>query len=72
MINDLIYYPIVGVPFIVFLGMITIFMFCLTAFIAIMKRKGEIKLSIKWHFKLAYLSILLGIIHAILGLMLYI
>lgn len=71
MLQEISYYLISGIPFIVYLGVITIIMFALTAVLAILKRKGKIKISIKWHFYLAYISIFLGIIHGVLGIMAY-
>lgn len=72
MLQDITYYMFFGIPFIVFLGIITIVLFVITALIALLKRKGMIKYSIKWHYRTAYLSILLGIIHSILGISIYI
>ena len=71
MLQDITYYLIFGIPFIVYLGIITILMFVITALFAILKRKGKTKISIQWHFRLAILSIILGIIHGILGITAY-
>ena len=71
MLQDITYYLIFGIPFIVYLGIITILMFVITALFAILKRKGKTKISIQWHFRLAILSIILGIIHGILGITTY-
>jgi len=62
MLQEITYYLILGIPFIVYLGIFTIFMFGLTAMLAILKRRGKTKIPIQWHFRLAYVSILLGII----------
>ena len=35
------------------------------------KRKGKIKMSINWHYRLAIISIVLGLIHGILGISAY-
>jgi len=72
MFQEITYYMFFGVPFIVYLGIITILMFIATAILAILKRKGKIKYSIQWHYRLAYLSIILGIVHSILGISIYI
>jgi len=72
MFQEFTYYLIFGMPFIVYLGILTIFMFIVTASIASLKRKGKIKLSIKWHYNLAYVSIILALIHGILGILAYI
>jgi len=72
MFQEITYYMVFGIPFIVYLGSITILMFILTAILALLKRKGKLKYSLQWHYRLAYLSILLGIIHSILGISAYI
>ncbi|MCK5300553.1 MAG: hypothetical protein KAJ21_01530 [Thermoplasmatales archaeon] len=71
MLENITYYPIFDIPFIVYLGIITILLFFLTALIAFLRRKGKIKISIKWHYYLAYISITLGLIHGILVLLAY-
>jgi len=72
MFQEITYYMIFGIPFIVYLGIITILMFMATATLAVLKRKGKIKYSIQLHYRLAYLSIFLGVIHSILGISIYI
>ena len=72
MLQNITYYPIFNIPLIVYIGILTITFVLITASIALLKRKQKIKISIKWHYRLAYVSILLGIIHGILALMAYI
>ena len=71
MFQEITYYYFLGLPFIVYLGGITIFFFILTALLALLKRKGKLKISILWHYRLAFVSILLGVIHAVLGVAIY-
>jgi len=71
MLQEITYYLIFGIPFIVYLGIITILMFMLTALLAVLKRKGKMKFSIQWHYRLAYISIILGIIHGVLTVITY-
>jgi hypothetical protein len=71
MFQEITYYLIFGIPFIVYLGVVTIFMFIITASLALLKRKGKIKISINWHYRLAYISIILGLIHGFLGILAY-
>lgn len=71
MFQEITYYLINGIPFIVYLGIITIIMFIITASFALLKRKGKIKMSINWHYRLAYISIVLGLIHGFLGISAY-
>jgi hypothetical protein len=71
-LEEISYYLILGLPFILYLGIITIIFFIITATLALFKRKGLIKISINWHYRLAYISIFLAIIHGILGFLAYI
>ena len=72
MLQEITYYMIFGMPFIVYIGIITILLFLITATLALLKRKNKIKISIKWHYILAFISIIFGIIHGILGFISYI
>jgi dolichyl-phosphate-mannose--protein O-mannosyl transferase len=72
MLQDISYFYILGIPFIVYLGIITIGFFLITALLAILKRKNMINMSVQWHYHLAFLSIVLGIFHSILGVLIYI
>ena len=72
MLQNISYYQIFGLPFILYLGIITIGLFLITAILAILKRKGKLKMSIQWHYRLAYISIIFGIIHGILGILIYV
>ena len=71
MFQEVTYYLIFGIPFIVYLGIITILMFIITASIALLRRKGKIKISVYWHYRLAYISIILALIHGFLGISAY-
>jgi hypothetical protein len=71
MFQEISYYLIFGFPLIVHLGIITILMLTITALIALLKRKVNIKISIKWHHRLAYFSIILALLHGIFGLFAY-
>ncbi len=72
MLQEITYYLIFGIPFIVHLGLVVLMLFVVTALLALLKRKQKIKYSIQWHYRLAYLSIILGLVHAVLGLLAYI
>jgi hypothetical protein len=71
MFQEITYFLIFGIPFIVYLGIVTIIMFIITALLALLKKKVKIKISIKWHYRLAYISIILALIHGILGISAY-
>jgi hypothetical protein len=72
MLNEISYYLIFGLPFIIYLGILVILMMILTALIAILRKKNKIKISVFWHYRLAYITIILGVIHGLLGLLAYI
>jgi hypothetical protein len=72
MLSEITFYLIGGIPFIVYLGIVTFIMFFITAMIALLKRRGKLKVGVQWHFRLAYISLFLGAIHLILGVAAYI
>jgi hypothetical protein len=71
MLQEFSYYLIFGLPFILYLGIIVIIMLFFTGFIAFLRRRGMTKISVQWHYKLAYITITLGLIHGLLGLLAY-
>lgn len=72
MFQEISYYLIAGIPFVVYLGIVAFFLFVLSAMVALLRRKGKTKLSVRWHFWFAYLALLLGTIHLLLGIFSYI
>ena len=70
--QEITYYLIGGIPFIVYLGVLTFILFFITGMIAMLRRKGKTKIPVQWHFRLAYLSLALGSLHLILGVFSYI
>ena len=70
-LNEITFMPIFGLPLIVYLGTITFLSFIATAAVGLMIYKGIRKIPIKWHFRLAMLSICLAIIHGTLGFLAY-
>jgi len=71
MLRELSYYPIFGIPTIVYIGITTLILFMTTALLAVMIRRRIIKTTLPWHYRFAYLSITIGIIHGTLGLLAY-
>jgi hypothetical protein len=68
---EIVYYPILGLPVIFWLGLITLLLFIITATIAVLNRRGIHTIPIRWHFILARFAIILGLIHSILYLLLF-
>jgi len=71
MLQDISYYLIFGLPFILYLGVVVILFLFFTSFIAFLRRKSKTKISVQWHYRLAYITIVLGSIHGLLGLLAY-
>jgi len=69
MLTQITYYPIFGKPLIMYLGILTLMSFLFTALIAIMNQKGIKKIPFKWHTRMAKVSIVLAIIHGLLGVL---
>jgi hypothetical protein len=46
-------------------------MFIITDLSTLLKRRGKIKISINWHYRLAYISIIMALIHGFLGISAY-
>jgi DMSO/TMAO reductase YedYZ heme-binding membrane subunit len=72
MFQEISYYLIGGIPFVVYLGIVVFVLLFLTGLIAILKKKGKTKISIQWHVRLAYCTIILGAVHLSLGIFSYI
>ncbi|MDD5162616.1 MAG: hypothetical protein PHD95_00215 [Candidatus ainarchaeum sp.] len=71
MLENIVYFMILGKPLIFYLGIITLVSFLCTATIGFLNFKGYKKIPFKWHPRFAAISIILGIIHGTLGILLY-
>ena len=71
MLEEISYYMVLGIPLIVYGGILTLLSFIATAAIPIMNQKGINKIPMVWHFRMAKLSILLALVHGSLGIMAY-
>lgn len=63
MLEDISYFMIFGKPLIMYLGIITLVGFLITAALS--------KKDMQWHRGMAIASIILAVIHAVLGVFLY-
>ncbi|MBI5459905.1 hypothetical protein [Methanobacterium sp.] len=70
MLSSIAYYPILGKPLILYLGIVTLLSFIITATIGLMIYKGK-KIPFKIHPTMAGLSLILGITHGTLALSVY-
>jgi hypothetical protein len=71
MLNNITYFPIYGKPFILYLGIITLTSFLITALIGITIRKNLRPIKFVWHPTMAGIAISLAILHGILGILAY-
>jgi hypothetical protein len=68
---EITYMLIFGKPLIMYLGIITLLCFLITAAIGIITVKGIRKLPFDWHIWAARISICLALVHAFLGVTAY-
>ena len=71
MFQDIAYALIFGKPLIMYLGIITILLFFLTAVIALLNRRGIRTIPFKWHPRCVMIAIFFAIIHGTLGILVY-
>ncbi len=71
MFNDISYYPIFGKPLIMYLGIITLVCFLITATIGFVIHKGIRNLPFSWHINMARISIGMALLHGTLGVLAY-
>nr|WP_320162120.1 hypothetical protein [uncultured Methanoregula sp.] len=71
MFAEITYAPVFGKPLILYLGVLTLTGFLLTASIAILNRRGIHTIPFKWHMRCAALSIGLALVHGTLGMLAY-
>jgi len=70
-LNEIIYFQIFGKPLIMYGGIITLLSILFTASIAVLNKKGIKLIPFKWHPRMAIFSIILVLIHGILGMLAY-
>lgn len=67
------YMPVLGLPLVVVLGIVLFLFLCITASIAVLKRRGALEnVPFTWHFWFARISLLLALVHGVLGISVYI
>jgi hypothetical protein len=71
MLQEFSYYPIFGRPLIMYLGIVTIVSFLITASIPLLRRSGLVKIPFVWHIRMAVLSICIALVHGMLGMAAY-
>ena len=67
-IANIAYFMIFGKPVIMYLGIMTILSFLITATIGFMNFKGSKLIPFRWHPRLALVSIILAVLHGLLAI----
>jgi hypothetical protein len=71
MLQEISYYLIFGKPLIMYMGILTLLSFFTVAIIGFLTISGIRRIPFKWHKRLAYFALVLGLIHGTFGLLLY-
>jgi hypothetical protein len=71
MLEEISYYPVFGIPLIVYGGILTLVSLLITAAIMVLNKRGITKISIKWHHWMATVTVVLGLIHGLLAILAY-
>ena len=70
MLNQISYYPILGYPLILYLGVIALIFFLIAVSISTVF-KWKIKSHFKTHRTIAIISIIIALIHGLMGILAY-
>jgi hypothetical protein len=70
--REITYYPVLGIPLIVYGGLTTLISLLVTASIMILNKKGVARIPVVWHHRMASLTIVLGLFHATFALLAYV
>ena len=71
MFQDITYFLVFGKPLIMYLGILTLLAFLVTASIAVMNMKGIRTIPFRWHPRCAVVAIFLALVHGSLGILAY-
>ncbi|MBN2251318.1 MAG: hypothetical protein JW724_04520 [Candidatus Altiarchaeota archaeon] len=71
-IADIAFREVLGLPLIAYGGAFTLLCFTVTAVIGFLTFRGIKRFPVSWHTRLAYLSLVLGLFHGLIGLLAYI
>jgi len=71
MFQDISYALIFGKPLILYLGVLTLSAFIITAVIAVLNSKGISTVPFEWHSRCAVIAICIALVHGALGILAY-
>jgi hypothetical protein len=67
MIRDIAFFSVLGLPLVLIGGIFVFIMVLSTALIPTLNRKGLAKIPMRYHFWLARITILFGLVHGVLA-----
>jgi len=71
MLEEITYFLIFGRPLIFYIGVFTLLFLLVTASIPLLNRRKILRVRLKWHTRIATVSLALAIIHGALGVLAY-
>jgi hypothetical protein len=71
MVKNIGYSLIFGKPVLFYLGIVTFLSFLFTALVGSLNMKGNHRIPLKWHYRMAFISLGLALIHGILAGIIY-
>ncbi|MFA7654221.1 MAG: hypothetical protein WCX97_04235 [Candidatus Magasanikbacteria bacterium] len=71
MLKEIALLSLFGQPVIMYGGIFTLLLFLIVGIIGLVIHSGKSRISMSWHINLARLALVIGLIHAILGISLF-
>ncbi|MEI6266467.1 MAG: hypothetical protein WCP14_01080 [bacterium] len=72
MIREIATFQILGLPVVVYGGLVTLTAFAFTAYIGYTNKSGKGKIPFKWHSRMVIASFVLALIHAFFAISLFV
>ena len=63
--------PYAGLPVVVWLGIVLVLLVLIAGFSGYLRRKGIVNIPLKVHYVAGAAAVILGVVHAILGMAIY-
>lgn len=71
MLAKIAYFLILGKPVVFYLGILTILSLLFTAAIGFLNKRGNHMIPLKWHFRMAGITVALSLLHGVLAISAY-
>ena len=63
--------PVLSLPVVVWLGIVLVLLVLIAGFSGYLRRKGIVKIPLQVHYAAGAAAVILGVVHAILGMAIY-